>query len=159
MAALCDRVGQNASAPPYLPPKIPHVGSNAYCVTRSQAPRTRKGPVMLAMTGPKLAIAGAPTECAGGRLNSSLAYCGFELFFFIVLWCAILAGAMPLPVPPAVGLLAAAPPATGGSPPVGGPFCAIASEVAPAIRAAASVIVLRVDIMFLRTIIDFAHTR
>lgn len=62
---------------------------------------------------------------------------------------------MPPPVPPADGLLAAAPPPTGGSPPVAGPFCAIASEVAPAIKAAASAIVLRVAIVFLRKLIEF----
>ena len=44
-------------------------------------------------------------------------------------------------------VLAAAPPATGGWPPVAGPFCAIASEVAPARRAAASVTVLKLAII------------
>jgi hypothetical protein len=108
-----------------------------------------KSPAIATMAGPNGNSPGARNERAGFtrllcRMTglSAILYCGFAFFFFVVL-CAALAGAVPLAVPPADGLLAAGAPAAGG---VGGPFCAIASEVAPAIKAAAMVSVLRVAI-------------
>ena len=97
------------------------------------------------------------TKCADGQLILLPDYWVLDFFFFVVLCFIILAGAMPLPVPPAVWLLAAAPPATGGWPPVAGPFCAIASEVAPARRAAASVTVLKLAIIFSGQSLNLAH--
>jgi hypothetical protein len=107
-------------------------------------------------------IPGAQAEGAGGQLILSsgyreLDYCALDFFFFVVLCFIVFDGAMPLPVPPAVGLLAAAPPATGGWPPVAGPFCAIASEVAPARRAAARVTVLKLGIIFSGQSLNLTH--
>src|SRR6516225_8223474 len=55
--------------------------------------------------------------------------------------------------------LPAAPPATGGSPPVGRPFCAIASEVPPAKSAATIVRVFKVLMFVLPNATPLTHVR
>src|SRR4029077_11893507 len=65
----------------------------------------------------------------------------------------------PVPSPPPPHPPPLAPPATGLSPPVAGPFCAIASEVPPARSAATIVRVFRVVIIMLHNAYAYTHPK
>src|SRR5215831_10090245 len=102
--------------------------------------------------------------------------CG-GMYMYVLLWCTLCTRGAAVPTYPGCAMYAgpmpgteavfsephaglpAAPPATGGSPPVAGPFCAIASEVPPAKSAATIARVFKVVMFVLPNATPLTHVR